>query len=204
MSSSVSGKVMQVLSANRKRFQRPEASIGKHLSFMSANSWTAISVIAALIAAYLIARNEFLTGAILFMAAALCDAIDGAVARHKNTAGQRGAYLDTIADRYVEFFIIVGLFFASLPDAFLPAKLWLFFYLFGSMMTTYSKAAAKEKGLTESEMKFGLLERAERLTILFIGMILATVNAAYLTYVIALLAVLSNITAIQRIEKALR
>ncbi len=68
-------------------------------------------------------------------------------------------------------------------------------------MTTYAKAAAKEKEIIAEgkELKGGLLERAERLLILFAGILLAIANPLFLTYTIALLAVLSNISALQRI-----
>ena len=43
------------------------------------------------------------------------------------------------------------------------------------------------------------MERAERLIILFIGIIAGAFNPFYLTCVVALLAVLTNISALQRI-----
>ncbi len=191
-----------MLSGNRKKFSAWEKSIGKNMSFLSANSWTALSIIFALLAAYMITQNMLVFGAAFFAITALCDAIDGAVARHTKTSSSKGAYLDTIVDRYVEFFIITGLFFASLPYLWPGAKFWLFAYLFGSVMTTYAKAAAKEKGLIQQEMRFGLMERAERLSFLFLGLLLGAISGIYLIYMIALLAILSNITALQRISKA--
>ena len=48
-------------------------------------------------------------------------------------------------------------------------------------------------------MKGGILERAERLIILFVGIVLAFVNPLYLVYTVVLLAVLTNVSAMQRI-----
>jgi phosphatidylglycerophosphate synthase len=112
--------------------------------------------------------------------------------------------LDTVVDRYVEGIIIIGLLFAGLPDFYLPVTAWLFVYFFGAMMTTYAKAAAKEKELTEKELRGGFLERAERLLILFIGILVASLDTFYLTYTIVVLAVLSNITVLQRVWAATR
>lgn len=112
--------------------------------------------------------------------------------------------MDTVVDRYVEFFIIAGLFVAALPAASLDARLWLLLYLFGSTMTTYAKAAAREKGLVAQEMRGGIMERAERMALLFIGLALAAANPVYLTYVLVLLAILTNITALQRIARAFK
>lgn len=193
-----------MLSGKRQKFTNMEKTIGKGLSFLSANSWTALSLVFGFVAAIFIANSQFMIGAAIFLIAAICDAVDGAVARYSKTASKGGAYLDTTADRYVEFFIIAGLFFSALPDFLLPAKFWLFFYMFGAMMTTYAKAAAKEKGLVKEEMRHGILERAERLSLLFLGILLAALRPVYLTYMIILLAVLANITALQRIKKALQ
>ncbi len=72
------------------------------------------------------------------------------------------------------------------------------------MLTTYVKAAAKEKELVNQELKGGLLSRGERLILTFVALILGIIypDYLYMTYVIALIAVLSNITAIQRFVSA--
>jgi phosphatidylglycerophosphate synthase len=101
------------------------------------------------------------------------DIIDGAVARYSNQVSKKGAYLDTIVDRYVEFLIILGLLLAHLPHVILPSDVWILIFLFGAMMTTYVKAAAAEKGLS-SIVKGGVLERAERLLLIFVGLLLAS------------------------------
>ena len=171
---------------------------------LSPNQWTLISLIPVILAVYFLMNQEFIWAAILFIISSFIDLIDGSVARVTGKVSKLGAYLDTIVDRYIEGIIIFGLLFAGLPDLWLPISAWLFLYFFGGMMTTYAKAAAKEKELVEEELKGGLLERAERLIILFIGILLAYFDPFYLTYVIVVLAILTNITAIQRIYKATR
>ncbi len=170
------------------------------------NQWTAISILPVLASVYYLSKGAFIIAAALFIVSGFLDMVDGAVARKTGRATKKGAYLDTIVDRYVEVIIIFGLLFASLPDFLLPAYVWIFVYLFGGLMTTYSKAAAKEKELIEkgSELKGGILERAERLLLLFIGLLAAAVNPLYLTGMLALLAVLTNVSALQRIGIALR
>ena len=148
---------------------------------------------------YFLINQNFLLAAVFFIVSSFFDLIDGSVARVMGMVTKKGAYLDTIVDRYVEVLIIAGLFFCSLPDFMLPVGFWLLAYLFGSTMTSYAKAAAKEKELVEKEIKGGLLERAERLILLFIGVLLASLSTVYLTYIIVVLAILSNVTALQRI-----
>ncbi len=166
---------------------------------LTPNQWTAISIIPAIVALYFLVNSEFILAATFFIISAFLDLVDGSVARVTGKASNLGAYFDTVVDRYVEGIIVFGLLFVGLPAFFIDGNVWLFLYFFGGMMTTYVKAAAKEKNLTQDEIKGGLLERAERLIILFIGILLAAYNIVFLTYVIVLLAVLTNISAIQRL-----
>lgn len=186
----------------KRRLGETDKRIGKIFSFMPPNAWTLISLAAAAFASYFILKEEFLLASVFFAAASLFDIIDGSVARSTNRATKKGAYLDTIADRYVEFIVIAGLLLTALPSFLLQTHIWLLLYLFGSMMTTYAKAAAREK--INIEVKGGLLERAERMILLFAGILLASFGKIYLVYIIAFMAILSNITALQRIIKALK
>jgi phosphatidylglycerophosphate synthase len=77
--------------------------------------------------------------------------------------------------------------------------------MFGSVVTTYAKAAAKEKDLVNQELKGGLLSRAERLILIFIALILAAIYSDYNYTVVVLfiIAILANFTAVQRIYSAI-
>ncbi len=188
---------------NRERFGSLSTKIGKIFSKipLTPNQWTIFSLVPAIIAVYFLSQQNFLIAGSLFIFASFLDMVDGAVARVTKTASKFGAYLDTVVDRYVEAIIVFGLLFVGLPEFYIPAYAWIFLYLFGGMMTTYAKAAAKEKEIIPEgkELKGGILERSERLIILFVGIIAAAFNPVYLTYVIVLLAVLTNISALQRI-----
>lgn len=169
------------------------------------NQYTSLSIAAALAMLCLIAAGHYIAALALFIVAAGLDFVDGAVARKRGLATKRGAYWDTIADRYVEAMFLFGLLFCRLPDFYLPAAGWIFLALFGSTMTTYAKAAAKEKGLCDAELKGGLMSRGERLIAYFLILAAMIWGNYYLAAVIiAILAVLANITAGQRISAALR
>jgi phosphatidylglycerophosphate synthase len=195
-----------MLYSARKRFNNLSIKIGIVFSkfHLSPNQWTLLTIIPILIALYFLINQAFLIAALFIIIAAFFDLIDGSVARVTGAVTKKGAYLDTIMDRYVESIIILGLLFISIPSFLLPIPFWLFLYLFGSMMTTYGKAAAKEKELVKTELKGGLMERAERMIVLVIGIVLASFGTIYLTYVIIILAILSNLTALHRIFIALR
>lgn len=190
-----------MLYAIREKFNKLSIKIGIVFSkfHITPNQWTILTIVPTILAFYFLIKENFLIAAVFFFLAAFFDLIDGSVARVTGNVTKLGAYLDTVMDRYVEGIIIVGLLFISLPNFYFPPQIWIFLYFFGSMMTTYVKAAAKEKELVDRELRGGFLERAERLGILFIGILLAIFSKVYLTYVIVLLAVLSNISALQRI-----
>jgi phosphatidylglycerophosphate synthase len=171
---------------------------------LTPNQYTLLTLILAVITFFFLTQEMFIAAAVFMILAAFFDFVDGSVARVRSMASRKGADIDTVMDRYVEGIIVFGLLFTGLPAFVLPACAWIFLYLFGSLMTTYAKSAAKEKEIVYEELKGGMLERAERMIILFIGILLASVEPVYLTYVIIILAVVSNISALQRIWTALR
>jgi len=193
-----------MISQNREKFKA--VSIKTGLIFgklpLTPNQWTLFSLIPALLCFYFLLKANFVFAVIFFALAAFIDVIDGAVARVQGKTTKKGAYLDTITDRYVELIVFLGLFLTQLPLFYFSSQFWIFLALFGSIMTTYSKAVAKEKLLLESELKGGLMERPERLILLFLVLLSAIFNLQYTVYLIALFAVLTNLSAFQRILKA--
>jgi len=188
------------------KFYKVDLKIGGLFSWvpLTPNQWTFLGLFPAFISFYLLINQKFVLAACFLLLSSFFDLIDGAVARATGRVTKLGAYLDTIVDRYVEGLIVFGLIFVSLPDFFLPATAWIFLYLFGSLITTYSKCAAKEKELVTDELRGGILERAERVAGLLLGLFLAKIDKTYLTYIIVILAILSNISALQRMSKAFK
>ena len=185
----------------RERFQDLSIRIGMAFSRLrlSPNQWTMLSILPVIAGLWFLYYSQFLQAALLLLLSSFLDLVDGSVARVTGRVSRLGAYFDTIVDRYVEFIIVLGILLAGIPGFLIPSAAWILLYLFGAMMTTYVKAAAMEKGLTEREIRGGIFERAERLILLFVGLLLASLEPLYLTYTVALLAVLTNISAVQRI-----
>jgi len=194
------------LYSKRESFSKVSIKIGMIFSKvgLSPNQWTLLTIIPTFVALYFLIERQFLIAAGFFILSSFIDLVDGSVARVMGKVSKLGAYLDTIMDRYVEGIIVFGLLFCGLPNFYIPIYVWIFLYLLGSFMTTYAKSAAKEKELVEKEIRGGLLERAERLIILFLGILLAHFSMIYLTYIIVILAILTNVTALQRIRIATR
>jgi phosphatidylglycerophosphate synthase len=188
------------------RFYKVDLKIGGLFSWipLTPNQWTFLGLFPAIISLYLLIGQKFVLAACFLLFASCFDVIDGAVARATGQVTKLGAYLDTLVDRYVEGMIALGLLFVSLPDFYLPATVWIFLYFFGSLITTYSKCAAKEKELVTEELRGGILERAERVIGILLGLFLAKIDKSYLVYMIVILAILSNMSALQRMSKAFK
>jgi len=142
------------------------------------------------VAAWLIVDERLLWAGIVYLVFSALDFVDGAVARATNQASDYGAVLDAILDRASEAFVLVAVawYFADRGEH--VQSVLAFAALFGSVAVSYMRARAEIVGLS---MREGLFRRQERVALLGIGLLL---NG--LTVVIAALAVLANITALQR------
>ena len=193
-----------MLDTKRHWFKGIEGKVGSIFSRFHPNFYTILSLVFALCGLLFIIKDLIILALIFFILAACMDFVDGSVARFRNIATKKGAYLDTVFDRYVKAIFLFGLLFLLFPVVIFPSYIWIFLILFGAMMTTYAKSAAKEKELLEGELKGGIFSRAERLIMSFIILLSLIVTPQYTIYLIILMAILSNIAAIQRIHRSLR
>jgi archaetidylinositol phosphate synthase len=174
------------------------------------NVWTVLSLLPAVAGFICLYYKLLLPAVALFLISAFIDIIDGNVARVTKTVSSLGAFLDGLIDRYVEILLYVGLWFylTDAPTVLLSNSIWIILLVFSALMPSFITAYADHrKVVTEPEQHKemgGLVERFERLSILYSGMILGNFNVIYLIYVIILLVVLCNITAGQRISYVLR
>jgi len=190
----------------REKFNKLSIKIGLIFSKLplSPNQWTLISLILAILSFYFLINQKFLIALLFFFFTATIDFIDGSVARVTKKVTNLGAYLDTTIDRIVEFLMIFGLFSISYPIFIFGSQIWLLLLLFGSMMTTYVKAAAFEKQIVKKELKGGFLERSERLILLFLIILISSYSLSYASYLIVITAILTNISALQRFLIAIK
>lgn len=189
-----------MLAEKKEKFKKIENKVGEIFSqFLTANQYTLVSIFFALFCFLFLVKNNLVGGLIFMFLASILDFIDGAVARKTEKATKKGAYLDTICDRYVEGIVFFGFLFLPLPKFLFSAYIWIFLCLFGSLLTTYSKAAAKEKGIIEKELKKGFAGRGERMILTFLALFLGIFNLSWMLYSIVILAILTNLTALQRI-----
>lgn len=176
---------------------------------ISPNMWTLLALAPALLGFLALASGNLLAGLLLFIVSGLIDAIDGAVARVTKSVSSLGAFLDGVIDRYVEMALYLGLSFYLWNTHFIVAsQVWIILLVFGALMPTFVRAYADHKGVVtdpEKQRKMGgLIERFERLMLIYAGMFLGLSNTYFLVMTVALVAVLANFTAFQRIYAVIR
>ena len=177
---------------------------------LSPNTWTLLSLVPALLGLAALIMHQLAYGLVLFALSAFIDIVDGTVARATNQATDRGAFIDGVVDRYVELLLYIGLLLYVGRGEFLnlPNEAWFMVLMFGALMTSFVRAYADHRGIVtdhdELKRMGGLLERLERLMLLYAGMFLGLFNTEWLMAVIAITAVLANATVLQRIIFAMR
>ena len=141
---------------------------------LSPNAWTLLSLVPAL-AGMAALMEQRLAWAAAPLLSAFIDIVDGTVARVTHQATAKGAFIDGVADRYVELMLYLGLHFYLGRGEFLhiPTEAWFMLLFFGSLMTSFVRAYADHRGVVKDEIELkkmgGLLERFERLMLLYVG-----------------------------------
>jgi archaetidylinositol phosphate synthase len=128
---------------------------------------------------------------LLMLASGLLDALDGIIARIYGEATRFGGFFDSLLDRYSDALILCGIIVGGLTEV-----SWGLAALIGSLLVSYARARAEAAKVKMESI--GLAERAERIVILAIASFLSYIWIDALNWGILLLAVLTNLTVIQR------
>jgi len=142
-------------------------------------------------AAMMFATGRFAAAGGLMALAALCDLLDGPVARRQGRVSLFGGFLDSILDRYADLAVFLGLLvyyvgvnrfrYAVLAGAAMA----------GAVMVSYAKAKAVS---LVPAVEIGFWERPERLALTMLG---ALTN--HMEIALWILAIGPNVTVIHRI-----
>ena len=144
----------------------------------------------------LIANEEFFWGSIVAGFGGFLDALDGPLARLQGRASNRGAFMDTMSDRFGEISVFTALAFARRSDA--TALMLCLLGLAFSLLTPYVRAKAESWG---AEGRGGWMGRAERMLLVLIGVGLEGLGLPTLLGTLWILVVLSGFTVGQRIRR---
>lgn len=143
---------------------------------------------------------------LLILVNSFLDALDGKIAKMASRASARGDFLDHVLDRYSDVFLLGGIAFNARY-----AHLWVgTLALLGVLLTSYMGTQAQAVG--QGRRYAGILGRADRLVLLFIGGLLQFLIApgggvlwgigplafGPLEWFLVLFAVLGHATAVQR------
>jgi CDP-diacylglycerol---glycerol-3-phosphate 3-phosphatidyltransferase len=164
---------------------------------LTPNALTLIGFAAMCGVGLVLANGLFALGGFLIIAAGVFDALDGSLARLTNRVTKFGAFLDSTTDRYAEGALYFGILFWYQQQGLATVVYLVYLSLLGSLMVSYARARAEGIGVPCKE---GLLTRFERIALLVIGLILTAVFGDWpLLLVLVIMAVLTNVTAVQRI-----
>jgi CDP-diacylglycerol---glycerol-3-phosphate 3-phosphatidyltransferase len=143
------------------------------------------------VGAYFLARGEMTTGGLFVLLMTPIDALDGTMARLRGEPSDWGAFVDSVSDRYSELIILGGVMYYFLTINNVMGVMLTFLAAAGSVLVSYVKARAES---LRFEAKGGILTRVERYLVLAP---LLVFNQPLLA--VGIIAVLANITALQRI-----
>lgn len=158
---------------------------------------------------------------VLILFAGLFDMLDGQVARLGNMSSTFGAMYDSVLDRYSEMIMFMGICYYLVAHGYLLSSLFAFVALIGSMMVSYTRARAEGLGV---ECSGGVMQRPERVVLIAVSAIACGITYYFIgadykilipgtsfqvfetmsvfSFPIAVMAVLTNITAINRLKDA--
>ena len=158
---------------------------------------TIAGIVVGVGAAFAIGAGYLQLGLLLVVLAALPDLLDGALAKASGAASQRGAFFDSTVDRMTDAVLFGGVTWYIAGHESAHLTLLPFSIMALSSLISYQRAKAESLGL---EAKGGLMERAERVALLCIGLLFEPLLVPVLWLMLALTA----ITAGQRFVKVWR
>ena len=172
---------------------------------VSPDAVTVTGTVAVVVAAlWLFPTGHLLAGAIVISVFVLTDSLDGTMARRSGRSGSWGAFLDSTLDRFADAAIFSGLvlWYSGRGDDRLTATLALACLVLGAIVP-YARARAEGLGMTAA---VGIAERADRLFAVLVATLLvgAGLPRGVLTIMLALLAVASAVTIVQRMATVRR
>jgi len=152
----------------------------------------------------LIISGHFGWALIIGIVAAMCDALDGAVARAGAGSTKAGAFLDSTTDRISELMIAAALVVYFFRLGQLAPTVVVLVFMGAAQLVSYTRARAESLG---AECKVGFMSRPERLVGLGLGFLFSwwqPGGTSFLVWMLYLLAILTTLTVVHRMVYVLR
>ena len=176
--------------ASVDRARQPVGSVIRRTS-LTADHLTSLGLVLSGATAVALAMGRLGLGLALLVATAFADLLDGPVAKAAGTAGPRGAFFDSVADRVTDSLVLGGLAWYVASEHGAHAAVLPLAVLATSNLISYERAKAESLGFSA---KGGLMERAERIMVLCVALAWSSLLIPVLWVMLALTVV----TAVQR------
>jgi len=169
------------------------ASVLVNITWITPNqiSWLS-GGLGGLAAGWFIVQENYLTAVLFIVLSGILDCLDGDLARARNMASSEGDILDSVIDRYVDFFLISALILVSPNDYIIPGLL----ALLGTMLVPYIRARSEAEGKSTVA---SIGSRATRTVLIIIGLLTKQIFP-----LLIILAAITNIASIHRLIFALK
>ena len=164
---------------------------------LDADHITAAGLAVSIATGVAVAAGWLIVGLLLLILSGALDLFDGAVAKASSTSTPRGAFFDSVCDRVSDSFVLGGVAWYLASTRHTHAPVLALAVLAASMLVSYERARAEALGY---EARGGLMERAERMILLGVGLAFSSV----LVPVLWVMLVLTGFTAAQRFVRVWR
>jgi CDP-diacylglycerol--glycerol-3-phosphate 3-phosphatidyltransferase len=169
-------------------------------SRLTPNAISLTGLALCLVAAGLIFADYWFLGGLAFNLGSVCDTLDGRYSRMSGKGTSFGAFLDSTLDRMEEGIVLTAVAFQFSQAGDDAAVAAVVVAVLASLMVSYTRARAEALGV---ECKVGIADRAVRVVILSVGLVLArgasVLDVELIEPAVWVLAGLSVITVGQRI-----
>ncbi|MCU0534421.1 MAG: CDP-alcohol phosphatidyltransferase family protein [Hydrococcus sp. Prado102] len=145
-----------------------------------------------LVAGWYIVRENYLLAVFFIILSGILDCLDGDLARARNMASGEGDILDSVIDRYVDFFLIAALILVSPNDYLILGLL----ALLGTTLVPYVRARSEAEGKSTVA---SIGSRSTRTILIIIGLLTQQILP-----LLIILAAITNIASIHRLIFALK
>lgn len=165
------------------------------------NTLTTLGALLVVVSAVAYAFGWIRWGGVLLLASGVVDTFDGQVARRGGMVSKFGAFYDSTLDRVGDgaTFIGIAAYLLYAPDVAwrVETAVLCMVAVLSSLLVSYARARAEGLGI---DCKVGIVQRAERLLAIGVPSVLvgAGPRGIVLQVIVAVLAVLSTVTVVQR------
>lgn len=142
---------------------------------VSPDAVTYLGLVLTVGVAVLAALGEIRWAGVAYIIAAVCDALDGTLARVSGKGSRFGAFLDSTIDRFEESIVFVGLSAHYAQVGGLVEVPLILVVAIASLMVSYTRARAEAVGVS---CTVGFMTRVPRVAIMIVGMLLDQVLIA--------------------------